>query len=199
MISFSTLESIIRDYGYWALLIGTFFEGETILIIAGLSAHLGLLQLPYVMLIAFIGSFTGDQSYYFIGYFKGRELLQKHLKWKRRVERVNKYIERYHNLVMLGFRFVYGMRIATPFVMGMSKNIKTTRFFILNAIGAIIWSVSVSAGGYFFGYALEGFLKNVKYFEKLAIIIIIIMGIVLWIIHRYRAKKYHYRSPIVLL
>ena len=189
MISFPTLESIIRDYGYWALLIGTFFEGETILIIAGLSAHLGLLQLPYVMLIAFIGSFTGDQSYYFIGYFKGRELLHKHLKWKRRVERVNKYIERYHNFVMLGFRFVYGMRIATPFVMGMSKNIKTTRFFILNAIGAIIWSVSVSTGGYFFGYALEGFLKNVKYYEKMAIIIIIIMGIVLWIIHRYRAKK----------
>ena len=189
MISFSTLESIIRDYGYWALLIGTFFEGETILIIAGLSAHLGLLQLPYVMLIAFIGSFTGDQSYYFIGYFKGRELLQKHLKWKRRVERINKHIERYHNFVMLGFRFVYGMRIATPFVMGMSKNIKTTRFFILNAIGAIIWSVSVSAGGYFFGYALEGFLKNVKYYEKMAIIIIIIMGIVLWIIHRHRAKK----------
>jgi membrane protein DedA with SNARE-associated domain len=189
MISFATFESIIRDYGYWALLIGTFFEGETILIIAGLSAHLGLLQLPYVMLIAFIGSFSGDQSYYFIGYFKGRELIQKHLKWKRRVERVNKYIERYHNLVMLGFRFVYGMRIATPFVMGMSRNIKTTRFFILNAIGAVIWSVSVSAGGYFFGYALEGFMKNVKYYERLAIIIIIIMGIVLWIIHRYRAKK----------
>jgi membrane protein DedA with SNARE-associated domain len=188
MISFSTFESIIRDYGYWALLIGTFFEGETILIIAGLSAHLGLLQLPYVMLIAFIGSFSGDQLYYFIGYFKGRELLQKHLKWKRRVERVNKHIERYHNLVMLGFRFVYGMRITTPFVMGTSKNIKTTRFFILNAIGAIIWSVSVSAGGYFFGYALEGFIKDVKHCEKLAIIVIIIIGIVLWIIHRYRAK-----------
>jgi len=189
MISFSTFESIIRDYGYWALLIGTFFEGETILIIAGLSAHLGLLQLPYVMLIAFIGSFSGDQLYYFIGYFKGRELLQKHSKWKRRVERVNKYIEHYHNLVMLGFRFVYGMRITTPFVMGISKNIKTTRFFILNAIGAIIWSVSVSAGGYFFGYALERFMKDVKHYERLAIIIIIIMGIVLWIIHLYRAKK----------
>ena len=189
MISFFTLESIIRDYGYWALLIGTFFEGETILIIGGLSAHLGLLQLPYVMLIAFIGSFSGDQVYYFIGYFKGRELLQKHLKWKRRVDRVNTHIERYRNFVMLGFRFVYGMRIATPFVIGMSKKIKTAHFFILNAIGAIIWSVSVSTGGYFFGYALEGFLKDVKHYEKLAIIIIIIMGIVLWIIHLYKIKK----------
>ena len=190
MISFSTLESIIRDYGYWALLIGTFFEGETILIVAGLSAHLGLLQLPYVMMIAFIGSFSGDQFYYFVGYFKGRELLQKHLKWKRRVERVHKYIERYRNFVMLGFRFVYGMRISTPFVIGMSKKIKTMHFFILNAIGAIIWSVTVSAGGYFFGYTLEGFIKNVKHYERLAIIIIIIMGIALWTIHRHKAKKY---------
>jgi membrane protein DedA with SNARE-associated domain len=189
MISFSTFESIIRDYGYWALLIGTFFEGETILIIAGLSAHLGLLQLPYVMLIAFIGSFSGDQLYYFIGYFKGRELLQKHLKWQGRVTRVNKYIERYHNLVMLGFRFVWGMRIMTPFVIGTFKNIKALRFFILNAIGAIIWSVSISAGGYFFGYALEGFIKDVKHYEKLAIIIILIIGIVLWIIHLYKIKK----------
>jgi len=189
MISFSTLESIIRNYGYWALLIGTFLEGEGILIIAGLSAHLGLLQLPYVMLIAFIGAFASDQLGYFIGYFKGRNLLQKHLKWQSRVERVNKRIERYHNFVMLGFRFVYGMRITTPFVIGTCKNIKTMRFFILNAIGTIIWSVSVSTGGYFFGYALEGFIKDVKYYEKLAIIIILIIGIVLWIIHLYKIKK----------
>jgi membrane protein DedA with SNARE-associated domain len=189
MISFSTLESIIRDYGYWALLIGTFLEGEGILIIAGLSAHLGLLQLPYVMLIAFIGAFASDQLGYFIGYFKGRDLLQKHLKWRNRVERVNKYIERYHNFVMLGFRFVYGMRITIPFFMGTFKNIKTIHFFILNAVGVTIWSVSVSAGGYFFGYALEGFIKDVKHYEKLAIILILITGIVLWIIHLYKIKK----------
>jgi membrane protein DedA with SNARE-associated domain len=90
---------------------------------------------------------------------------------------------------MLGFRFAYGMRIMTPFVIGMSKNIRTMRFFILNVIGAITWSVSISAGGYFFGYAMEGFIKDVKYYERLVIIIIIIMGMVFWIINRYKAKK----------
>jgi membrane protein DedA with SNARE-associated domain len=130
-----------------------------------------------------------DQLAYFIGYFKGRNLLQKHLKWQSRVEIVNKRIERYHNFVMLGFGFVYGMRITTPFVIGTCKNIKTIRFFILNTIGATIWSVSVSAGGYFFGYALEGVIKDVKHYGKLAIIIILIIGIVLWIIHLYKIKK----------
>jgi hypothetical protein len=50
MTSFAALESFIRDYAYWVLLVGTFFERETILIIGGLSAHLWLLELPYVML-----------------------------------------------------------------------------------------------------------------------------------------------------
>jgi len=189
MISFPVLESFIRDYGYWALLIGTFFGGEALLIVAGLSAHLGLLQLPYVILTAFAGSFAGDQLYYFIGYFQGRELLQKHLKWQSRVDKVNKRIERYNNFLMLGFRFVYGTRVITPFVIGMSRNIRTIRFFILNAIGAIIWVVFIAAGGYFFGYALEGLIEDVKHYEKLAMIIILIMGIAFWIIHRYKIKK----------
>ena len=64
MLSTATLEYLILTYGYAALLIGTFFEGETILIIGGLTAHLGYLQLPLVMVIAFIGSFSGDQVFF---------------------------------------------------------------------------------------------------------------------------------------
>ena len=185
MISMSTFESFIRDYGYWALLVGTFLEGETILIIGGLSARLGILELPYVMLIAFIGSFFGDQFYYYIGYLKGRELLSRHLKWKGRAEKVYKQIERYHNLIMLGFRFIYGMRIMTPFVIGTCRNIRRTRFTLLNAVGAVIWSITIAAGGYFFGYALEGVMKDIKRYELHTIIGILIIGMIIWSIRKY--------------
>jgi membrane protein DedA with SNARE-associated domain len=80
MESIKYLECLVRNYGYWALLAGTFLEGETILIIGGLLAKLGLLKLSTVMGIAFIGSFSGDQVYFYIGRFKGRELLKKHHK-----------------------------------------------------------------------------------------------------------------------
>ena len=69
------LRSFVEAYGYYALLAGTFLEGETILLIGGLVAHLGYLDLPVVMLVAFIGSFSGDQLYFCIGRLKGRELL----------------------------------------------------------------------------------------------------------------------------
>ncbi len=62
-----TLEILIRNYGYWAVLVGTFLEGETILVLGGLSAHLGYLKLPWVIAAAFCGTLPGDQLYFFLG------------------------------------------------------------------------------------------------------------------------------------
>ncbi|SPD74464.1 hypothetical protein PITCH_A230150 [uncultured Desulfobacterium sp.] len=36
-----SLEEIISTYGYAAIVAGTFFEGETILVIGGFAAHRG--------------------------------------------------------------------------------------------------------------------------------------------------------------
>lgn len=184
-----SLELLVRTYGYWALLVGTFLEGETILMIGGILAHLGYLKLPAVMLVAFVGSFSGDQFYFVIGRLKSQDLLVKHPRWRYRVNRVHQLIERYRDLIMLGFRFVYGMRIMTPFVLAMDKRIKTSRFILLNAIGAVIWSVVISAGGYLFGYALEIVIRDIKRYELEVIFIISVIGIVLWIIHKYRENR----------
>lgn len=189
MISTATLEHLIREYGYWALLVGTFFEGETILIIGGITAHLGYLELPRVMAVAFIGSFSGDQFYFCVGRLRGRDLLSKHPRWQSRAEKVHRLLHRYHDLIMLGFRFVYGIRIMTPIVLGINHRVKTSRFVVLNAIGAVIWSVVISAGGYLFGYALEGFIKDIKRYELEIILTVLMVGIILWAVHRYREKK----------
>lgn len=183
------LESIVKTYGYWALLVGTFLEGETILMLGGITAHLGYLKLPIVMIVAFIGSFSGDQLYFFLGRKKGKELLSRHPKWGKRADRAHKLLEKYHDLIMLGFRFVYGTRIMIPIVLGMSKNIKTSRFVVFNAIGAMIWSVVISAGGYLFGHALESFIKDIKHYELEVIVAISVAGILLWIIHKYRMNR----------
>ena len=58
------LQSIIENYGYAAILIGTFLEGETILMLAGLAAHQGYLVLTGVIFAAFLGSLSGDQLFF---------------------------------------------------------------------------------------------------------------------------------------
>jgi len=183
------LRSLVETYGYYALLAGTFLEGETILLIGGLVAHLGYLDLRAVMLVAFLGSFSGDQIYFCIGRLKGRELLARYHKWEKRVDKVHCLMARYHDLIMIGFRFVYGIRILTPVVLGMNKDVKALRFFALNAIGAMMWSVVISSAGYFFGYAIEKLIRAVKHYEIIVLFVIAGTGMVLWAVHRFRRKK----------
>ena len=90
---------------------------------------------------------------------------------------------------MLGFRFVYGMRIMTPFVLALNKKIRTSRFVLLNAIGAAIWSVVISAGGYLFGSAVEIVFRDIRYYQLGLIVIISAIGVILWVVHKYREKR----------
>jgi len=58
------LESFLAKYGYIAILLGTAFEGETIMIMGGFSAHRGYLKLlPWVVLAGFVGNFIQNLIY----------------------------------------------------------------------------------------------------------------------------------------
>jgi membrane protein DedA with SNARE-associated domain len=190
MISIETLEYFIRTYGYWTLLFGTFIEGETILLLGGVSAQMGYLDIRWVIVIAFIGSFSGDQVYFHIGRWKGQELLARYPKWQAKAHRVYHYLERYHDLIMIGFRFVYGIRILTPIVLAMNPKIKTSRFVVFNAIGAMIWSIVVAGGGYLFGGAIQIVLKNIKDFEIVFFCGTALIVTVVFLYRRHQKKKF---------
>lgn len=181
------LETFLQTYGYWVLLIGTFFEGETVLVIGGFAAHRGYLSLPLVILAAFAGTLAGDQLFFFIGRKKGKPFLDKRPSWKPNIEKAHNLLDRYQALLIPGFRFLYGMRTVTPFVIGMSR-VKTATFIVLNAIGALVWAVVFGTGGYLFGAALEVFLKDVKRYELLAFLGISLAGCAVWTIRFYRNK-----------
>jgi len=74
MFSISVI-SFIVSYGYVAILIGSLFEGETILIIGGLAVHQGLLVLPIVFLCSLVGTVISDNVFFFLGRYKGHQLV----------------------------------------------------------------------------------------------------------------------------
>ena len=182
-----SLETFLQTYGYWALVIGTFLEGETILIIGGVAAHRGYLSLPLVILAAFIGTLAGDQLYFFIGRKKGKAFLDKRPSWRPGIDKAHNLLERYQALLILGFRFLYGLSTVTPFVIVMSR-LKTGNFILLNITGALMWAVVFGTGGYLFGAALEILLEDIKRYELTAFLGISIAGIAVWAIHFYREK-----------
>ncbi len=184
-----SLEHLIENYGYLAILLGTFLEGETILVLAGFAAHQGYLELPGVILAAFLGSLCGDQLFFFLGRRHSRFVLERRPAWKQRVEKAGRLLERFQTWMILCFRFLYGLRTVTPFVIGMSP-VATVNFVLLNMAGALIWAVVVGSGGYLFGHALETFIGRVRHYEALILSAIALAGLVIWSGHFYRRRRH---------
>lgn len=189
---------LLREYPYLiyaVLVVWTFIEGETIVIVVGALAAQAAKSSDFhpnivlVILAAFAGSLAGDQTWFIIGRFKGKALLAKRPVWQKRADKVFRMLERHQNWLMLSFRFLYGLRNVTPFAIGMS-NIKTIRFFVYNTIGAIIWATAFGLGGFIFGRALENVLHKYKFLVLAGVAaLVLVIWLIRVLIRRRSAKK----------
>lgn len=182
------IAQIVQDYGYPALLVGTFLEGETILILGGLAAHLGYLSLKWVVVCGFVGSLLGDQLFFLLGRWHGQAILARFPTWKSRSERAFAIMERHQNVLIVGFRFLYGLRTVTPLALGVSK-VSYLRFATLNFIGAAIWATGIGLLGFYFGEAMETIMGDVKRYERLLIAAVIAIGSLVWLVRWYRQRR----------
>src|SRR5512138_1404927 len=82
-----SLEHIITQFGYPALVIGLLLEGETALVMGSFMAHRGYLDLTAVILMGCVISFASDQFFFWMGRLKGRPFLESRPNWKVPVEK----------------------------------------------------------------------------------------------------------------
>jgi membrane protein DedA with SNARE-associated domain len=147
------LEHLIREYGYIAILVGTLLEGETIVVMAGLMAHQGYLDLRLVMACSFIGSFVVDQAIFHAGRILGRPWLMRHESLHARAARAENLLVRWQVPFIIGFRFLYGLRTVSPLVIGISP-VSSRVYLALNGLGAAVWAVAIPLIGFYSGRAL---------------------------------------------
>ncbi|MFN7949350.1 MAG: DedA family protein [Blastocatellia bacterium] len=175
-----SFESLIIHYGYPILFAGTIFEGETFLLIGAFLAHRGYLSLPGVMLTCFLATFFTDQGWFLLGRNRGSALAARHPKWQLRLQRVQKLLDKYGLRLILGFRFAWGLRIATPFVIGAS-GFSARRFLLLNLMSGAVWTLTVGLAGYAFGHALELILTNLRRYELWIVLALLTGGTAIWL------------------
>ncbi|MHB8253900.1 MAG: DedA family protein [Acidiferrobacter sp.] len=180
-----TLIRLIHVYGYLAVWIGCFLEGETILLLGGMAAEQGYLSLPGVIAAAFVGSMSGDQLFFYIGRRYGPGFIERKPRLKKASRRLQGWIERHETLLILGFRFLYGLRSAAPFVFGAS-GIGRRRFAFLNAAGALVWAVVLGYGGYLAGQTFGDVVAHFERYE-LAVLGLAALGAGIWLLSRYRS------------
>lgn len=171
-------EELLRRYGYLVILIWTFFEGETIVIVAGaLSVRVGL-EPWLIALCAFVGSFLSDQLMFSLGKYKGKAVLNYFPGLAKNTDRAARLLKKYDTILILGFRFVYGVRNVTPILLGISQ-VSHLKFFTLNLIGALIWAASFTAGGYYLREAFLTIMYQVGHIAAYVIAGVIVLALVL--------------------
>ena len=182
------LQDIIAAYGYYAVFLGSVAEGETVLVLGGIAAHRGYLELPWVMAAAFAGGWLGDQFYFFLGRRHGNALLARFPALECRAATARRLIDKHHTLVIVAVRFLYGLRTVGPMAIGMSA-VSTMRFMMLNALGAFFWAVAVTAAGYAFSGVVEALLPAIRHYEEYLFLAVLAGGVLLGLLGLARRRR----------
>lgn len=182
------LAGLIDSYGYLAVFIGSFLEGETILALAGLAAFRGYLDLALVIVVATLAGFLGDQFYFFLGRFQGHRVLARYPRMQLRAVRFDELLSRWHAPLIVGIRFMYGFRIVGPILLGMGR-VPTWKFMLYNFIGAALWAPLIAGIGYTFGSVLKSALGHLKRYEHYAFAAVLIVGLLFALYHYHRERK----------
>ena len=186
------IRNMVITHGRWFYLITflwTFVEGETFVIFAATFAAQGLLD-PFILLVsAWLGSFSGDQLYFYIGRRFGGKLLHRYPRWRPGVDTALAFLRRYSTGFVLSFRFTYGVRNFSSFAMGMS-GLLWRRFLLLNFIAAGMWALTFVSAGYLLGNVFGAALRSMAdSFGLVMLGIFVLVSAVILTLHRLQRRR----------
>lgn len=181
-------ESLLQDFGYVAVFLGTFLEGEAILVAAGFFASRGYLDPVAVGVVAFAGAYLGHLFWFWLGRVHGVRLLDRFPRMKRHFGKGVRVFERYGVTAIILTQWLYGLRITCAVIIGMSR-IALLKFLLYQAVSCALWVVVITAAGFYFGRAIESVLGRVEHIEKYGLIIIVAIAIGFWLWHRYKERR----------
>jgi membrane protein DedA with SNARE-associated domain len=176
------MDELIGQLGYFAIFLGTFLEGETVLALGGVAASYGYLTLYKVMMVAVIGAFLGDQCCFYVGRRFGPAILARYPSIAAKAGRVQALVRRWDAPAVILLRFMYGLRIAGPIVIG-SCGISPWRLALFNFIGTLIWAPLIATLGYFAGQALEHWIGRLQHVQ-VALLMAVALVAAVWMILR---------------
>jgi len=163
--------------------VGLLAPGETVMLLGGLVAGQGQIDVLTLIGIVWACAVAGDVTSLFLGRRLGRAFLVKHGPkfqiTEPRLEQVERFFDRHGGKAILIGRFVGIVRAMAPFLAG-SSGMTLRRFLPYDVIGAGLWSSTFILLGYIFW---QSFDRLVGYAEKgalaLGTLITVVVGL-LW-------------------
>lgn len=181
------MEQLLNQYGYLVIFVLTLFEGETVLIIAGILAYQGLLNIELSILAAFLGSTIGDQMFFHFARHEGYRFVKRFKYIWTLLPHAEKMVKRHGTSVVLYARYLYGLRISIVVMCGLVK-MRSAKFSVYNVLAALVWAVSYAFLGYFLSEAI-GAIIGITNFELVLSVAVAIAAITYWILRTARLSR----------
>jgi membrane-associated protein len=171
-----------------AMVVFPFLPGDSLLFISGALSATRLLNLELLIFILVLAAVIGGLVNFWIGRYFGRKILDKKIGFFRQeyIDKTHMFFEKYGGFTIVIARFVPFVRSFAPFFAGLGQ-MNFYHFFLYNLIGAVLWIMSFTLAGYFFGN-----LPIVQDNFSLVILLIIgisLIGVLSVIINMFRSFK----------
>ncbi|MFL5505833.1 MAG: DedA family protein [Gemmatimonadales bacterium] len=167
------------------LVVTPFLPGDSLLFAAGAFAARGALDIGLLVPILLVAAILGDTVNYWIGHKIGRRAFSGKIPFIKQeyLQRTESFYERHGGKTIILARFVPIIRTFAPFVAGIGT-MSYARFIVYNVVGAVLWVVLFTVGGYFFGN-----LPMVQRNFKLVILAIIVVSVMPIVVEFVRARR----------
>ena len=165
---------------------------ETLVIIGGVSAGLGNLWIPIVIMVAASGAFIGDNMSYLIGREASDWVMRRQTRTEKGTARIAKIVEQVHErggLLLITARFIPGGRTALTLSCGVTR--QPRRWFVgWSAVAAVIWGNYAALLGFIGGKSFEENHTTAFIIAFLAAFsVTALIEVVRWLLKRARYRK----------
>jgi len=171
---------LVADYGYLAVLVGTFLEGELVLVAAGFAASRGLLSPGLVMGVAALGAYLGHIFFFALGRWKGKGWILSHPRLGPYAEKADRIITDYGWTSVFVLQYLYGARLTGAVMFGISS-FRLPRFLALQTVNCITWAALVAGVGYGLGTTLEAAADRLTWISAGVVAVLLSLALVLWL------------------
>ena len=179
------LTALVSHYGLAAVFAGTFFEGEGVLVAAGVLAGEGVLHPLSVWATAACGAWLGHLAWFVAGRWLGRQQLQARWRWfGERLVQADQIIQRHPGWAVFILQYLYGIRMIGAAAFGLT-HLSLRRFLWYQAANCLVWAALIGAVGYFLGEAGGRFFHGWGKWLWLAVSV----GLVVWLLRHLKPVR----------
>jgi membrane protein DedA with SNARE-associated domain len=164
--------------------------GDTVTVFGAYLVGIGRLDFLLVLLTTTVGSLLGFMTLYVIGYRYGREFFErKNYRFfpQEKIRQVESWFGRYGGLVIVGNRFLSGVRSVISIFSGIAR-LPWGRVCFFALISCTVWNTLLISAGYFLGInwkTVNHWMGRYNVYAGAALAI----AAALWLLYRWRLRS----------